>query len=71
MKKSYTTPNRYSIYNTNINDQESFTYNNATTPAAPNVNQINDTPQSQTTDNTPPIIPPLFVINISEFTQFR
>jgi hypothetical protein len=71
-KKSYTTPNRYSILdNTNNNDPEIFTYDNISTPDALNVNQNNDTPQSQTTVNTTPKIPPLFVINISEFTQFR
>jgi len=68
-KKSYTTRNRYSILvNTNTNDPEIFTCDNITTLDAPNVDQNNDTPQSQTTVNTPPKIPPLFVINISEFT---
>jgi hypothetical protein len=66
-KKSYTTPNRYSI----LDNPEIFTYDNIATLDAPNVNQNIDTPQSQTTVNTPPKIPPLFVINISEFTQFR
>lgn len=45
-KKSYTTPNRYSILDNTINnDPEIFTYDDITTLDALNVNQNNDTPQ--------------------------
>lgn len=52
------------------NQIESPTNTNTTPPEDQNENLNNHVTQPQTTDNTPKI-PPLFVINISQFTQFR
>jgi hypothetical protein len=52
------------------NQIETPTNTNTTPPEYQNENLNNHVPQQQTTDNTPKI-PPLFVINISQFTQFR
>lgn len=66
------TPNRFEILAGNIiiNDQEMSTYNNdnASTFQIENLNNHNIQPQ--TSDSTPKI-PPLFITNISKFSQFR
>jgi|UniRef100_A0A2S2R2M1 hypothetical protein len=52
------------------NQIETPTNINTTSPKDQNENLNNHVTQPQTIDNTPKI-PPLFVINISQFTQFR
>lgn len=70
-KNSYTTPNRYSILdNTKSNDQEMFTFNDDTLHIAQTDNQNNHSIHSQTIDDTIKI-PPLFILNITQFSQFR
>ncbi|KAL4132743.1 hypothetical protein QTP88_009847 [Uroleucon formosanum] len=70
-KKLFTTPNRYSILdNININDQEMFSFNDNILPITQTDNQNNHPIQSQSTEDTPKI-PPLFVLNITQYSQFR
>ncbi|KAL4118910.1 hypothetical protein QTP88_011789 [Uroleucon formosanum] len=70
-KKLFTTPNCYSIQdNTNTNDQEMFSFNDKTLPIIQTDNQKNHPIQSQSTKDTPKI-PPLFILNITQYSQFR
>ena len=66
------TPNRYAILveNTVINDQEMANYSNDNAHTSQTDNQSNYNFQPQTNDKTLKI-PPLFITNITKFTQFR
>jgi hypothetical protein len=70
----FSTPNRYSALDCMETGQTDTPPNTSDTIDVPtndqNVNPNNNDIQIQSTDNLPKI-PPLFVINISEFTQFR
>lgn len=69
--KFFSTPNHYSpLENMDTNQIETSTNTNTTPLEDQNENLNNHVTQPQTTDNNPKI-PPLFVINISQFTQFR
>lgn len=69
--KFFSTPNRYSLLEKMDTNQEETPTNTNTIPSDnQNENLNNHDTQPSTTDNTPKI-PPLFVINISQFTQFR
>lgn len=69
------TPNRYEILsdNTVINDQEMSNCNNDNARTSQIENQNNYNIQSQTKNSTLkiPQIPPLFINNISKFSQFK
>jgi hypothetical protein len=70
-KNSFTTPNRYSILdNTNTNDQEMFTFNDDTLLITQTDNQNNHSIHSQMNDDTLKI-PPLFILNITQYSHFR
>lgn len=70
-KKSFTTPNRFSIlHNTNTNDQEMFSFNDNTLPISQTDNQKYHPIKSQSTEDIPKI-PPLFILNITQYSQFR
>jgi len=70
-KNSFTTSNRYSILdNTKTNGQEMFTINDDTLPITQTDNQNNHSIHSQMIDDTLKI-PPLFILNITQYSQFR
>ncbi|KAL4091461.1 hypothetical protein QTP88_026151 [Uroleucon formosanum] len=70
-EKLFKTSNRYSILdNTNTNDQEMFSFNDNTLPITQTDNQKNHPIQSQSTEATPKI-PTLFILNITQYSQFR
>lgn len=75
----FSTPNRYSPLETSITNQNEIINNATKTTTLNNSNNLEpdthmDTEATQSTtnvDNTIPKIPPLFVINITQFTEFR
>ncbi|KAL4091078.1 hypothetical protein QTP88_025819 [Uroleucon formosanum] len=70
-KKLFTTPNRYFILdNNNTNDQEMFSFNDNTLPITQTDIQKNHPIQSQSTEDTPKINP-LFILNITQYSQFH
>lgn len=66
------TPNRYAVLanNTVINDQEMPNCNNDKAHTLQTDNKDNNNIQPQTNDSTPKI-PPIFIVNITKFSQFR